>query len=47
VRETLGLDDELRVDAVISLGYARQTRPSVPAEELHWEQIIELPGGLT
>ncbi len=43
VCEILGLEDGLRVDSVISLGYPARDLPSTPSTELHWNQIVELP----
>jgi nitroreductase len=44
VREILGLEPNLRVECVLSVGYPAEQKPPVPDEELAWDKLIELAG---
>lgn len=43
VRDTLGLDEGMRIETVLAVGYSAQDKPTVAAEALPWDHVIERP----
>ncbi len=41
VREILGIEEPLRVECVVSLGYPAEEKTERPAEDLLWERVSE------
>ena len=45
IKDLLGLENPMRVECIIAIGYPAETKPPVPGDQLRKEKIRSLPNG--